>query len=360
MKHIILLVTFFSLTQGCQDGVDFCEEYYSKDKDYYCSHEFLKINCKKFCGLCVVTTPSPEGDCVDLNVKCPIWAGVCYTNWYVKTNCKKSCGFCPGVTNPPVTNPPLSSCGRPQVAMSRVVGGKDAKAHSWPWQIGLHRNGGFMCGGSIINSRWVVTAAHCVNGMSLLTTNFTVKLGDHDRRINEGEQIIKVSKAVVHYSYENSRESKFDNDIALLQLEQPIKFGRNVQPVCLPSQGDAPKVGSKCYITGWGKIGHQGGSHTILQQLGLTVQSKETCAKHNSKIGKITDRMICAANFDTTKNQSGCHGDSGGPFVCQNSNGSWTLHGAVSWGSPKCDTKDAISVFARVGQFRDWIEKTIQ
>ena len=73
------------------------------------------------------------------------------------------------------TYPSLPGCGRPQVAISRVVGGKDAKAHSWPWQIGLHRNGGFMCGGSIINSRWIVTAAHRVHGRDAY--QFTVTIG---------------------------------------------------------------------------------------------------------------------------------------------------------------------------------------
>ena len=72
-------------------------------------------------------------------------------------------------------------------------------------------------------------------------------LGDHDRRIDEGEQTIKVSKIIVHEGYQDSR---FNNDIALMQLAQPAKFGRNVQPVCLPNQGESPEVGSKCYITG--------------------------------------------------------------------------------------------------------------
>ena len=108
-----------------------------------------------------------------------------------------TCGICspgtlapptnPPKTNPPATNPiptnapgtypPQGSCGRPQVAMSRVIGGQDAKAHSWPWQIGLHQYGRFICGGSIINSRWIVTAAHCVHRRS--AREFKVKLGEN-------------------------------------------------------------------------------------------------------------------------------------------------------------------------------------
>lgn len=71
--------------------------------------------------------------------------------------------------------------------------------------------------------------------------------------------------------------------------------------------------------------------------------------------------MLCAANTDVPENQSSCHGDSGGPFVCQNPiNRSWILHGAVSWGSPRCDIKDALTVFTRIGQLRNWIDRNIK
>ncbi|XP_066927235.1 chymotrypsin B-like [Clytia hemisphaerica] len=256
-------------------------------------------------------------------------------------------------TNIPGTNLPKGSCGRTQVAMSRIIGGQDAKAHSWPWQIGLHRNGRFICGGSIINSRWVVTAAHCVLYRS--AHEFKVKLGDHNRNVSEGEQFIQIFKFIIHKNYKNS-----NNDIALLQLATPAKFGRNVQPVCLPNQGDAPQVGSKCYITGWGKIKHPGNSHTILQQLALKLLTKSACSKRNGKYHPVTDQMLCAANTDNPANQSSCHGDSGGPFVCQNGDGSWTLQGVVSWGSPRCDKNDAFTVFVRVGQLRSWINQNMK
>jgi len=356
---LIVLSALIAATLACSDKSSACSKY---DKHRYCNYPWWKENCQKFCGHC---TSGGSGVCSDTDSRCPGWTRYCASNSYVKKHCKKTCNLCgsntpapttnPPVTSPPGTYPPQTGCGRPQVAMSRVVGGQNAKAHSWPWQIGLHRSGRFMCGGSIINSRWVVTAAHCVHRRS--ARDFKVKLGDHNRNVNEGEQYIQVSKIVVHKSYQNTR---LNNDIALLQLATPAKFGRNVQPVCLPNQGEAPKVGSKCYITGWGKIRHPGGSHYLLQQLALTIQSKQTCSAKNGRVAPITDQMLCAANTDVTQNQSGCHGDSGGPFVCQNSNGSWTLHGAVSWGSPRCNIKEAFTVFARVGQFRNWIEQNMQ
>ena len=113
-------------------------------------------------------------------------------------------------------------------------------------------------------------------------------------------------------------------------------------------------------FTGWGKMSHPGRSVRYLQQLVLTIQDKSSCTSKNKKYKRITDQMLCAANTDVVENQSGCHGDSGGPFVCENGNGSWTLHGAVSWGSPRCNIKEAHTVFARVGQFRKWIDSKIQ
>uniref|UniRef100_A0A7M5X943 Uncharacterized protein n=1 Tax=Clytia hemisphaerica TaxID=252671 RepID=A0A7M5X943_9CNID len=379
MKTLIILAAVIVATLGCRDLSTYCQRWAR-----YCrTNSYVQKRCPKTCNRCPAP-PTRQPVCTDNHSSCSRWAIICKTNDYVKKQCRRTCNLCGGPstpapptkppktnapatnppktnapatnpprTNAPPTNPPQGSCGRPQVAMSRVVGGQDAKAHSWPWQIGLHRNGGFMCGGSIINSRWVVTAAHCVHRRN--AREFKVKLGDHDRRRNEGEQFIQVSKIITHQGY-----GRLNNDIALLQLATPAKFGRNVQPVCLPNQGDAPQVGSKCYITGWGKIRHPGYSHTILQQLALTIQDKSTCSRMNGKYAPITDAMLCAANTDVSANQSGCHGDSGGPFVCQNSNGSWTLHGAVSWGSPRCDIKDAFTVFARVGQFRNWIEQNMK
>ena len=94
-----------------------------------------------------------------------------------------------------------------------------------------------------------------------------------------------------------------------------------------------------------------------LQQSPLKVVDQTTCANLNTKSSgiTITDKMICAG-YSPGDRRSGCHGDSGGPFVCQGDDGRWVLQGAVSWGSPRCDTNEAYAVFAKVAAFRDWID----
>ena len=67
--------------------------------------------------------------------------------------------------------------------------------------------------------------------------------------------------------------------------------------------------------------------------------------------------MLCGG--DDTTGASTCLGDSGGPYVCRNTNGYWVLQGITSWGSKKCLISERYSVFAKVGVFTPWIEKVM-
>ena len=108
-------------------------------------------------------------------------------------------------------------------------------------------------------------------------------------------------------------------------------------------------------MTGWGKIKHPGSSHHILQQAHMPSVSLADCKKKNGNIGiPITDAMVCGAKPGTQI--SGCHGDSGGPYVCKNAAGRWVLQGDVSWGSGSCNVNQLYSVFGRVAKFRNWID----
>lgn len=113
---------------------------------------------------------------------------------------------------------------------------------------------------------------------------------------------------------------------------------------------------------------HPGGSYAKLQQAQLPLVSNAECSAKlaaSPVAGRlnITKQMVCAGDLDPNDMQGGCHGDSGGPFVCKDStSGKFVLQGAVSWGSSNCNfaqVNKQYTVFARVSEFRDWIDQNI-
>jgi len=246
-------------------------------------------------------------------------------------------------------------CGTPQVFSTRVIAGTTARRGAWPWQILMMFDGRPGCGGSLVSPNWVVTAAHCVYGREGNPSSFSIRVGEHNWDERTGSEVdIQIQQVVRHPSY-NPRT--FENDVALLKLSQPAQFNQYVQPVCLPSSEVQP--GTQCVLTGWGKIRHPGQMTHVLQQVNLPVVSNSECDALNWRSIHIHVResMICGGDGGQTR-RGGCHGDSGGPFVC-NVGGKWELHGAVSHGSSTCDSYKSYTVFSRISYLKGWIESQI-
>jgi len=387
---LILLVFFFAARNslGCDDLSTSCKNYESR-KNYYCNHEWTRINCPKMCRICTgggsLTTLRPpvtkkgNDNCKDLSNDCLYYRsiGFCeqshYNHIWASVNCKKSCFLCgpalnttlspPNLTTQPikttkpkpVTNIPQDNCGIPSLN-TRVVSGSTSKIGQWPWQIALYRDGKFSCGGSLISPDWIVTAAHCLYRFH--PSQFYVVAGESDiYNQNQQEQKLQVEHIIWHQNY--GRPSTLNNDIGLIKLAKPVIMGTYVKTICLPNVGETPKVGSKCFVSGWGKMTHPGSSAQFLQHASLDILHQDVCKQRNDRWAPITNKMICAAN-GWPNIQASCHGDSGGPLVCKQPKGNWVLHGAVSWGSPRCYIADAYSVFAKVSEFRPWIDGSIK
>ncbi|KAK3536498.1 hypothetical protein QTP86_013823 [Hemibagrus guttatus] len=236
-------------------------------------------------------------------------------------------------------------------AGERVVGGEVASPNSWPWQISLQYLSGssyhHTCGGSLIRTRWVMTAAHCVDTQR----TWRVVLGDHDIYTHEGtEQYMTVSAVYIHPQW-NSNNVAGGYDIALLRLSSDATLNSKVQLATLPPSGQVLPNNNPCYITGWGRTQTGGQLSSKLKQAYLPVVDYQTCSSSSWWGSTVKSTMVCAGGY----NDSGCQGDSGGPLNCQVS-GKYVVHGVTSFVSSQgCNTYRKPTVFTRVSAYSSWI-----
>uniref|UniRef100_A0A8C6JTF7 pancreatic elastase II n=1 Tax=Melopsittacus undulatus TaxID=13146 RepID=A0A8C6JTF7_MELUD len=192
----------------------------------------------------------------------------------------------------------ISAYGCGQAALAplhhpRVVGGEDAVPHSWPWQISLqYSNRGewyHTCGGTLIATNWVLTAAHCISS----TMTYRVVLGkqvlsDEDE---PGSVAVGVERIIVH---ENWDSQLIINDIALIKLAEKVQESDTIQVACLPPAGQILRRNYPCYVTGWGRLWTNGPLADVLQQALLPVVDYETCSQWNWWGSYVRSSMMCA------------------------------------------------------------------
>ncbi|KAG7160263.1 trypsin-1-like [Homarus americanus] len=260
-------------------------------------------------------------------------------------------------TKPPATKPPTGgNCNCGVANPSRIVGGVEVSpTHKYPWQVGLkiRRQSAYWCGGSIINDRYVLTAAHCFfnkEGERESDRGLVVGVGDHDMSSGSDDvsgvtKLVAVKKVIIHASYD---PKQYDYDIAVLLLREPLNLSSHeeVGAVCLPQDDTKTYVGEMGIASGWGTLQSGGDQPSKLMEVKLPILDQSCWGK------SITPRMMCAGYKEGGKDT--CQGDSGGPFyVAENSK--YVQVGIVSFGDG-CASPNSAGVYARVSKFLSWIK----
>lgn len=257
----------------------------------------------------------------------------------------------------------------------RIVGGVEADAARWPWQLLLHiplvkRGVIATCGATLIAPRWVLTAAHCFGPGYDGSRPIEVYEGLSWRGKNDEaiyKQVHRVGRPVIHPGYTRRQE----NDIALLHLDedaasQPIEPLASADPALERPPGQA-------VATGWGvvtRIEQRHGGTMIdwntkrpiaeagllmphdLMMVELPLVDVDRCRALNRDAGVVTERNLCAGSAQGGKDT--CKGDSGGPLLARRAAGRYVQIGVTSWGQG-CGENDHPGVYTRVSAYADWI-----
>ncbi|KAF2895871.1 hypothetical protein ILUMI_10306 [Ignelater luminosus] len=255
----------------------------------------------------------------------------------------------------------------------RLIGAQVTAIDEFPWmallrykdQFGTDK--GFKCGGTIINNKYVLTAAHCIlTGQEMLTIS-GARLGEW--RISTEIDCIQnlaiedcadpvvdvdISETIPH-PYYSARNG--NNDVGLVRLEKIVNFTDFIRPICLPPMDlPMPPVGTIMTVCGWGAI-ENGSQSDVKLKVDLPLVSNAVCAQRVSSSTRISPNQICAGGEE---GKDACQGDSGGPLMRTyvDDDSQWYQEGVVSRGRG-CGKKNYPGVYTRVARYVGWIINTM-
>ncbi|KAG7177721.1 Proclotting enzyme-like 3 [Homarus americanus] len=256
------------------------------------------------------------------------------------------------LSTPTPTPAPAPRCGVSDRTTTRIVGGVATSPGEFPWVVSILRRDATpnqYCAGVLISNRHVLTVAHCLAGFDF--RHIWARVGEHDfdREGDTPSTNVRIADFRLHKDF-NPRD--FNNDIAILVLEQPVIYNDFVIPICLPPSSQQ-FTGDTVTVAGWGAVKHEGPVSSVLRKVSLPVWTNTDCDEAYDQ--PIRDSMICAGF--PGGGRDACQDDSGGPMMVQ-VNGTWTIVGLVSFGV-KCAEPGIPGVYTRVNYFLDWISDNI-
>jgi len=233
-------------------------------------------------------------------------------------------------------------------AQPRVIGGSAIDITSAPWQTLLVLNGNRQCAGAIVADHWILTVAHCVDGL----TPSQVAVFTGVTQVNTGAARIPVASVLIHPQW---NPVTFLNDIALLQLSVPVSFGPGQRAIALPDGIDPntwPSAGTPATIAGWGATTNGGQASSTLQQAQLQILAGPgdgICGAYGAQFNALA--QVCAGA--PGGGVDACQGDSGGALVVD-VGGIPTVSGLVSTGI-ECALPAFPGQYTRVLTYLDWL-----
>lgn len=222
---------------------------------------------------------------------------------------------------------------------SAIVGGRSANDGEFPWTAAIFTGsspaGTQFCGGTLVASDVVVTAAHCVTELvnNLAATFPLDPFRTRDPagirlKIMVGSRSLSGAGSEQRYVSKVTTHPDPDIDVAVLELESSVAT-EPIPVIAAGADSSLDATGVVATIVGWGATSEGGNGSTVLKAAEVPIVSDSTCrASYGSSMNPAKE--ICAGypqgGTDT------CQGDSGGPMVVKKPNGAWILAGATSWG----------------------------
>lgn len=270
-------------------------------------------------------------------------------------------------------------CGKTSGAHSRrararvfptVTGGRSVNLGAYPFAVAIFRDQvsllNYWCGGTLITSRVVLSAAHCFY-YSLNNTVYHARIGGVNISDTSSGRYLQRTVASVHLhpDYDDRRHY---NDVALLVLNLPARH-RTIERLlaCLPDANAAFPTATHGTVLGWGHNSFGGTLQAILQEAQVPLVDNAACDRAYHSLGSyerefpngINEHFICAGNT-TAGGVDACQQDSGGPLIVDVQRDGETYHeviGVVSFGVG-CGSAAYPGVYTSVSHFLPWILNT--
>lgn len=248
----------------------------------------------------------------------------------------------------------------------KIVGGYQTSIKKYPYLVSIistvrqNRMTDCMCAGTILTDRWILTAAHCLYkgiGKPMYQKYKLSAVAGSTKcyNIESDAQIRRIEYYHPHPKYKSSltvQGLNTSNDIALVRLEEKLKFGRNVRKVQLLTPAMFSEIIEKpCEAIGWGAQSEDDSiDNPVLQKVKLPLIDTHRCVRllENRKIHVAEEYVLCT--LDPENKRDVCTGDSGGPLMC-----SQYQAGIVSGGSG-CARPNTPNLWTRVDVYYTWIK----